>query len=100
MITLPCRKCGSTDIAKNGHTKAGTQKYYCKSCGFSGSLTTKDDERAERRDLVEKLHLERVSQRGIARLLGMSRTTILTMLKKSDTTDCCDGSTATISSNA
>ncbi len=87
MIALPCRKCGSTNIAKNGHTKAGTQKYYCKSCGFSGSLTTKDDERAQRQEMIEKLHLERVSQRGIARLLGISRTTIITTLKKSDTTD-------------
>ena len=82
MIALPCRKCGSTNIAKNGHTKAGTQKYYCKSCGFSGSLMTKDNERTQRRELVEKLHLERVSQRGIARLLGISRTTIIAMLKK------------------
>jgi insertion element IS1 protein InsB len=82
MIAVPCRKCGSTNIAKNGHTKAGTQKYYCKACGFSGSLTTKDDERAQRRELIEKLHLERVSQRGIARLLHISRTTIISTLKK------------------
>ena len=82
MIAIPCRKCASTNIAKNGRTKAGTQKYYCKSCGFSGTLITQDDARAQRQELVEKLHLERISQRGIARLSGMSRTTVIALLKK------------------
>jgi transcriptional regulator of acetoin/glycerol metabolism len=40
-------------------------------------------ERATKEALVEKLHLERVSQRGIARVTGMSRSTIIKRLKKS-----------------
>jgi len=79
---LRCKKCSSTNIKKNGLTTAGRQKYHCKTCGVP---TTTDDaarERAAKEALVEKLHLERVSQRGIARLTGMSRSTIIQRLKK------------------
>jgi len=82
MIAIPCRKCGSPNIEKNGRTKAGVQKYHCRSCHFYGSLTTQDPQRTAPRELVERLHLERVSQHGIARLTGTSRTTIIWMLKK------------------
>lgn len=47
--------------------------------------TTTDEaaqERATKEALMEKLHLERVSQRGIARLTGMSRSTIIKRQKK------------------
>jgi transposase-like protein len=79
---LRCKKCGSTNVKKNGLNTAGRQKYHCKACGI---YTTTDDaarERAAKEALVEKLHLERVSQRGIARVTGMSRSTIIKQLKK------------------
>jgi len=47
--------------------------------------TTTEDaarERATKEALVEQLQLERVSQRGIARVTGMSRSTIIKRLKK------------------
>jgi len=69
-------------VKKNGVTAALRQKYHCKSCGI---YTTTDDaarERATKEALVEQLHLERVSQRGIARVTGMSRSTIIKRLKK------------------
>lgn len=79
---LRCKKCSSTNVKKNGLTTAGRQKYHCRACGI---YTTTDDaarERAAKEALVEKLHLERVSQRGIARVTGMSRSTIIKRLKK------------------
>jgi len=79
---LRCKKCGSTNVKKNGLTAALRQKYHCKACGI---YTTTDDAArlsAAKEALVEKLHLERVSQRGIARLTGMSRSTIIKRLKK------------------
>ena len=82
MHTFRCKKCGSANVKKNGLTAAGRQKYHCKACGVH---TTTDDaarERAAKEMLVDKLHLERVSQRGIARLTGMSRSTIIKRLKK------------------
>jgi DNA invertase Pin-like site-specific DNA recombinase len=41
---------------------------------------------------VEKLHLERLSQRAIARATGMSRMTVAAILKKSLDTDWADHS--------
>lgn len=81
MIAFNCRRCGSTELRKNGRTASGQQKFHCKGGNFYGTLDTKDHERAQRWATVEKLHLERLSQRAIARTVGMSRTTISTRLK-------------------
>ena len=88
MIALNCRHCGSTDVRKNGRTKTGQQKFHCKGCNFYGTLDTKEQERAQRWATVEKLYLERLSQRAIARSVGMSRNTLSARLKKSPDTNC------------
>ena len=88
MIAITCRRCGSTNLRKNGRTTTGQQKFNCKACNFYGTLDTKDHERAQRRATVEKLQLERLSQRAIARTVGMSRNTVATILKNSPDTDC------------
>ena len=93
MIAITCRRCGSTDLRKNGRTPSGQQKFHCKDCNFYGTLDTKDQERSQRRATVEKLHLERLSQRAIARTVRMSRNTIAALLKKNSDTDCSDDST-------
>ena len=82
MIALTCRRCGSTDIRKNGHTKQGRQKMQCNICNFHSTIDTKMEERAKKMADVERLHHERVSQRGIARVTGVSRSTIIKWLKK------------------
>ena len=40
MITkaLTCRKCGSTNLVKNGSNGVGNPKSKCKDCGFSGVI--------------------------------------------------------------
>ncbi len=87
MIAITCRRCGSTQLRKNGRTTSGQQKFHCKGCNFYCTVDTKDQERASRRETVEKLQRERLSQRAIARTLRMSRTTVVTILKKSPDTD-------------
>jgi transposase-like protein len=82
MIAMSCRRCGSTQLCKNGRTRSGQQKFHCKACNYYGTLDTKDQERAHRRATVENLHHERLSQRAIARTLSMSRNTVATILKK------------------
>ncbi len=77
MIPIKCRKCGSDAIRKNGKNTYGQQKYHCKSCNFYGTMDIKQAEREHKRFLVEKLHQERLSQRAIARITGMSRSTII-----------------------
>src|SRR5262245_17300636 len=87
MIAYTCRRCHSTKLQKNGRTKTGQQKFHCKACGFYGTLYTKDAERARRCQMAEQLHLERLSQRAIARTVKMSRNTIRGLLRKSLDTD-------------
>ena len=87
MIAITCRRCGSTQLRKNGRTRSGQQKFHCKACNFYGTLDTKDQERAQRRATVEKLQQERLSQRAIARTVGMSRNTVAMILKKSPDTN-------------
>lgn len=82
MITVACRRCGSTDLQKNGHTPTGRQKIHCKACHFHSTIDLQTDERAKKMADVERLHHERVSQRGIARVTGVSRSTIIKWLKK------------------
>ena len=93
MIAITCRRCGSTHLRKNGRTASGQQKFHCKACNCYGTLDTKDQERAQRRTTVEKLQRERLSQRAIARTVGMSRNTVAAILKKSPDTTWRDDST-------
>ncbi len=83
MIAIRCPKCGSPELRKNGRTRTGQQKYHCKACNRYGTLDTRQAEREHQQHVVEQLHAERVSQRGIARVTGVSRTTIIKWLKKS-----------------
>ena len=82
MITITCRKCGSEKIRKNGFTNGGAQKYHCKACGFYGTLVTQEEKQKKKEELIEKMLSERMSQRGIARLLGVSRNRVIAAMKK------------------
>src|SRR5262245_49375161 len=82
MIAIRCRRCGSVNLRKNGHTSSGQQKFHCKDCNAYGTLDTLDEQRAHKRVTVEKLHLERLSQRAIARTTGLSRMTVAAIVKK------------------
>jgi transposase-like protein len=83
MIAIRCPNCDSPALQKNGRTTTGQQKYHCKACNRYGTLDTRQAERERQQQLVEQLHHARVSQRGIARITGVSRTTIIKWLKKS-----------------
>ena len=82
MINIPCRKCGSINIRKNGMTKAGAQKYHCKICNFYGTLVTQEEKQKKKEELIEKLLNERVSQCGIARAVRVSRNRVIAHIKK------------------
>ena len=82
MIAYACRRCASTNLVKNGHTPSGRQKMRCKACGFSSTLELQDLERHLKEEQVENLSLERVSQRAISCITGVSRMTIAKLQKK------------------
>ncbi len=75
-----CHRCGSLVVQRNGHTAAGQQKYHCLTCNVYGTLETKAAVRAAQRQLIERLQRERVSQRDMARITGLSHPTIVKML--------------------
>jgi insertion element IS1 protein InsB len=68
-----CPECGSTQYKKNGHIHNGKQNYRCKVCGREFVLNPEPIViSAERRELIKKLLLERISLRGICRSVGVS----------------------------
>jgi insertion element IS1 protein InsB len=79
---MQCKKCGSQNTVKNGRTRHGNQQYHCRDCGVYTTTDASEQQRQRQMELVEKLHHERVSQRGIARVTGVSRPTIIAWLRK------------------
>jgi insertion element IS1 protein InsB len=67
-----CPRCKSSKYKKNGHIHNGKQNHQCHDCGrqfvecFEQYLLS-DDKRA----LIERLLLERISLRGICRAVGV-----------------------------
>jgi transposase-like protein len=85
MIPMTCQRCHSPELRKNGTTPYGQQKYHCTTCNFYGTFDTQLNAQARhlKRQQIERLHLERLSQRAIARATHASRRTVVTVLKKS-----------------
>jgi transposase-like protein len=84
MITMKqcCGRCGSLQVRKNGSSH-GRRKYQCTSCTYQGYFQPAAPARAARYAQVEKLLVERVSQRAIVRLTGVARMTVAKLAKKS-----------------
>jgi len=63
-------------MVKNGHDYKGAQKYHCKSCKRYGTLKAQRGYGQDTHAQVKRAVLERISLRGIERLLGISRQTV------------------------
>ena len=86
MITtlITCRHCGSPELIKYGTASNGKQKYRCRSCGRQSRDnpgTTAYSE--ERKEEILRAYQERSSLRGLERTFGVSRSTVISWLKKS-----------------
>ena len=77
-----CASCGSEHIRRNG-SAAGHAKYRCSACGYQARFTPAAIAKAGQYAQVDKLLSERVSQRSIVRLTGVSRMTVAKRAKKS-----------------
>ena len=77
-----CGRCGSDQVRKNG-SSGGRAKYQCKACAYQGYLHPAGPARAARYAQVEKLLVERNSQRSIVRATGVSRMSVAKLAKKS-----------------
>ena len=69
----PCPHCHSKRVIKNGSIHTGKPKYKCKDCNkqFVENPTPQCVPQ-EKRDIIDKLLLEKISLRGIARSVGVS----------------------------
>ena len=81
-MTQLCGRCASDQVRKNG-SSGGRAKYQCKACAYQGYLHSAAPARAARYAQVEKLLVERNSQRSIVRATGVSRMTVAKLAKKS-----------------
>src|SRR5215510_14682412 len=75
--TYKCRVCGSENIVKNGRNRAGNAQYHCKDCGAYRVLEPKPADKPERRKQVLQAYRERASLRGLSRIFGVARWTVL-----------------------
>jgi insertion element IS1 protein InsB len=72
VIREVCPRCQSSKYKKNGHIHNGKQNHHCHDCGRQfvqcwEQYRIPDDRRA----LIERLLLERISLRGICRVMGV-----------------------------
>jgi insertion element IS1 protein InsB len=72
VIREVCPRCQSSKYKKNGHIHNGKQNHHCHDCGRQfvqcwEQYRLPDDRRA----LIERLLLERISMRGICRVMGV-----------------------------
>lgn len=80
-ITYSCRSCGSTNIIRNGRNKCGNEQYHCKDCGAYRVIRPHEKYSAETKATVLKAYRERMSLRGIQRVFGVWRKTVLRWLE-------------------
>ncbi len=80
---MNCYHCGSEQVVRNGRTTNGKQRFLCRACGrclragFTGRATSP----ARQAEILRAYH-ERTSLRGIARIFGVSRSTVTTWVQK------------------
>ena len=72
-MTISCPKCKSSSTKKNGHIHNGKQNHRCKKCGRQFVENPKQKLiSAAKREQVRDLLLERISLRGICRVMKVS----------------------------
>ena len=80
-ITYSCRSCGSSNIIRNGRNKCGNEQYHCKDCGAYRVIRPHEKYSSETKARVLKAYRERMSLRGIQRVFGVWRKTVLRWLE-------------------
>jgi insertion element IS1 protein InsB len=81
-ITYSCRSCGSKNIIRNGHNKCGQPQYHCKDCRVYRVLEPHPRHPEAERKPVMQACRERMSLRGVERVFGVCRKTIMRWIEK------------------
>jgi transposase-like protein len=85
MVTkaVECYHCGSKNVVRNGQTNNGKQRYKCRGCGRNSREDAQGPGYSEaEKELILRAYNERPSMRGITRIFGVSRPTLIKWLKK------------------
>jgi len=77
-----CRSCGSPNIIRNGHNKCGQAQYHCKDCGVYRVLEPQPRYSPSEREQVIHACRERMSLRGVERVFGVCRKTIVRWIEQ------------------
>ena len=67
-----CPKCHSSNVVKNGIIHNSKPKFACKDCGRQFVEKPENTVPQTKKDLIDKLLLERIPLAGIARVVGVS----------------------------
>ena len=78
---LHCPGCRLSHIKRNGHTHYGVQNYQCLECSRQ-FVEQHDTISSEEQTLIEKLLLERISLRGICRVMDVALTSLLRFMEE------------------
>jgi transposase len=82
-IEIGCRYCGADDLVKNGRSENGTQRYRCNKCGRNFQHEYSYNAwKPGVKDQIEKQTLNSGGVRDIGRNLGISKNTVISVLKK------------------
>lgn len=78
---IKCIKCGSTKAVKNG-VVGGWQRYKCKKCGYQYTKQSPHGLPIVTQVLASSLYTFGLSKRTIAKLVGVTPTTVVRWIKK------------------
>ena len=79
--SLRCPRCQLSHIKKNGHTYYGKQNYQCLQCRRQ-FVVRQPTVSPEKQELIKSLLLERISLRGICRVLKVSPAWLLNFVEQ------------------
>ena len=86
MITIKCPHCGSEQVSRNGHNKAGTQVYRCNNPAYQHRRFVEEYTKKacdpKIRAQVLKLAVDCTGTRATGRILGISKDSVTAILKK------------------
>ena len=72
---MKCPRCGSSNIKKNGHTYHKNPKYQCNTCKRQFTEHAENKKIPDKtKKIIDKLLLEKISLKGIVRILAISST--------------------------
>jgi transposase-like protein len=80
---MKCYHCGGSQVHKHGKTRNGKQRFWCRACQCSLREEPQTKGYDKRKDEILRAYHERASLRGLTRVFGVSRNTVSSWLKKS-----------------